>query len=540
MNTIIADTMELCGIREETTDEVLDINTNTIKADCMELCGIREETTDEVPDSFNDTVSNVNYVQDDLAILVNTFVAADVVPVDALKDDIPPTSLDILATDSAVPNDGIQQHPFEDPLTLPDAIEIPDDSVQWCPVADSTVALPNDIHVYNDDIQQDPDQASAVEEPNDIEVYNVNPQQHTVETATCDVPNDIEVHTDELQQHILETSEQVEKGINAYVQVIASTILQSPQQMLLVSEIYENITQNWQRFSLNERTWKTSVRHALSHNPFFIHNGRGPNGRSHYWSVHEACVKMFKRGDFRRMEAKRRVQHMEREKESMKRQEKQLNQHQQVQYHNYQQPQAKYQHPLQQQKLHQHQQLLQARQLPQAPQMPQIQQLPQAPQLSQTQQLPQTQQRPHAPQLPQAQQTFQNQQLPQYPQQPQYQKHQSQQQPLHQQQYQHLHQSQYPQQQYQQYNQHQPQHQAQHMERSDCLFGSSQNPEFHQPYPGMRSQPEDMMSSTTGYYSYNNLRSAMDYNSANSPAPSQCTSDTAYYNNTAQQHQQYY
>ena len=381
---------------------------NTIIADTMELCGIREETTDEAPDSFNDTTSNVNFVQDDLAPLVNTFVAADIVPADALKDDIPPTSLDIEATNSALPNDGIQQHPFEDPLTLPDAIEIPDDSVQWCPVADSTLALPDDIQVYNDDIQQDPEQASTVEEPNGNEVYNVNVQQHTAEDSTCDVPNGIEVQNDELQQHIVEASEPVEKSINSYVQVIASTILQSPQQRLLVCEIYENITQNWEKFSLNERTWKTSVRHALSHNPFFIHNGRGPNGRSHYWSVHEACVSMFKRGDFRRMEAKRRVQHMEREKETKQRQEKrvnnslatgknissnssgntwvpmqqhqysygnesvhmaeprdfssslvsynaQLNQHQHAQHDNYQQQQAEYQHPLQQQKLHQHQ-----------------------------------------------------------------------------------------------------------------------------------------------------------------------------------------
>ena len=116
---------------------------------------------------------------------------------------------------------------------------------------------------------------------------------------------------------------------------------------------------------------------------------------------------MFKKGDFRRMEATRRVQHMEREKETMQRQEKtvnsslatitningksggnkwvpmqqhqysygnesanmvepsdfssslvsynaQLNQHQHVQHHNYQQQQAKYQHLPQQQKLHQH------------------------------------------------------------------------------------------------------------------------------------------------------------------------------------------
>ena len=62
----------------------------------------------------------------------------------------------VLLTEEAVSNDGIQQHPIEASLvTLPDAIEIPDDSIQWCPVEASTV--PNGIEdYYNDDIQQDP------------------------------------------------------------------------------------------------------------------------------------------------------------------------------------------------------------------------------------------------------------------------------------------------------------------------------------------------------------------------------------------------
>ena len=451
---------------------------NTIIGDLMEQCGIREETTDEVPDSINDTAST-NYAQDDLAPLFNTLVDADAVPADVLKDENPTTSLN---------------------------------------------------HNISSDIEA-----------------TVLPTEKFMGYITVNIPNGIEVHdNDEMQPHIVEASEPVEKGITSYVQVIALTILQSPQQQLLVREIYESITQNWERYSLNKRTWKTSVRHALSSNTFFIHNGRGPNGRAHYWSIHPSCVSMFKRDDFRRPEAKRRVQIQEREK--MLRQEKQdnsslatsknissksgenkwvqmqqhqysygnetanmaeptefssslashnaqLNQHQHDQHHNYQQQQVKNPYPPQQQKPHQHQQL------------------------SQTQHLPQTQQ------LPQYQQTSQSEQ------------HQSQQQLLHQQQYQYSQQSQYQQQQHHQY---QPQQQGQHMEHSDCLFGNSQNRDFHQPYPWMRSHPEDMTSSTTGDYPYNNLRSAMDYNSANTPAPSQYTSNTAYYNNTAQQHQQYY
>ena len=50
----------------------------------MELCDIREETTDEVPDSIIDTSSNVNFAQDESAPLVNTVVAAGSVLVGAL------------------------------------------------------------------------------------------------------------------------------------------------------------------------------------------------------------------------------------------------------------------------------------------------------------------------------------------------------------------------------------------------------------------------------------------------------------------------
>ena len=102
-----------------------------------------------------------------------------------------------------------------------------------------------------------------------------------------------------------------EKPIESYIQIIAITILQSVEQKLLLSQIYENINNTWSKFSMEESTWKNSVRHNLSTNLCFRKNGRAPSGRGYYWSIHPACLSMFTKGDFRRREAKRRVQLMQ-------------------------------------------------------------------------------------------------------------------------------------------------------------------------------------------------------------------------------------
>ena len=102
-----------------------------------------------------------------------------------------------------------------------------------------------------------------------------------------------------------------EKPIESYIQMIATVILESCDKRLLLSQIYEKIHEHWQKFDMEGSTWKNSVRHNLSTNECFRKNGRAPTGRGYYWSIHPACIVMFKRGDFRRREAKRRVKLMQ-------------------------------------------------------------------------------------------------------------------------------------------------------------------------------------------------------------------------------------
>ena len=516
-------------------------------------------------------------------------------------------STDVSSNTTETPDDdNQQQHPIEAfTYVLPGDIELSNAEIQQTPIDASTVVLPSDTEVSYSNLQQTPIDASTVVLPSDTEIPYSNLQQNSIKASTVILPSATEVfvqqhfgkassvvspcpikdHDDDMRPNLAEDSTAVlpntiemikidddhmrqqhpveashsrnvpeEKGIDSYVQVIATTILQSPHQKLLIKEMYESITKNWSKFSLNESTWKNSVRHALSTNTFFVQNGRGPAGRAKYWSVHEACVSMFKNGNFHSREARSRVQKMGRE--TKKRQAKKgsssqgntksmaegksednkdaiMQQHHfrvknvssnikelnypssssmsssapyiQQQYQQQQQQQLKYQqlqkqHQVQYQQQSQHHDLYQYQQQeplqhiqnPQYVQQTQ-QQLPQAPQ-HQQQQLFQYQQRQQRQQC-QQQFQYQEQHLPQY------------------------------------------QHRQQHQNQQDqhCWFDNYQNSEFQQSY--VRNQPQDMTSSKTGYNLYDNHRSAMDYNTLNNPAPSQCTSNTGYYN-TAQQQQQ--
>ncbi|XP_017051323.1 forkhead box protein I1c isoform X2 [Drosophila ficusphila] len=53
--------------------------------------------------------------------------------------------------------------------------------------------------------------------------------------------------------------------------------------------------------------WRNSIRHNLSLNDCFIKSGRSANGKGHYWAIHPANMDDFRKGDFRRRKAQRKV-----------------------------------------------------------------------------------------------------------------------------------------------------------------------------------------------------------------------------------------
>ena len=166
------------------------------------------------------------------------------------------------------------------------------------------------------DILSDNDNDTNNDLPNDLQ--NCTP---TITTTNC-IPSGSEALSSEssnishvrddqtISSKSVEISREV-KPIESYIQIIATTILESTEQKLVLSELYENINKTWPKFSLEESTWKNSIRHSLSTNDCFRKNGRAPSGRGYYWSIHPACLSMFTKGDFRRRETKRRVQLMQ-------------------------------------------------------------------------------------------------------------------------------------------------------------------------------------------------------------------------------------
>ncbi|KAJ9583166.1 hypothetical protein L9F63_022489 [Diploptera punctata] len=87
------------------------------------------------------------------------------------------------------------------------------------------------------------------------------------------------------------------KPQHSYIGLIAMAILSSPETKLVLSDIYQS----------RGPGWRNSIRHNLSLNDCFIKAGRSANGKGHYWAIHPANVEDFKKGDFRRRKAQRKV-----------------------------------------------------------------------------------------------------------------------------------------------------------------------------------------------------------------------------------------
>ncbi|XP_071512970.1 uncharacterized protein [Panulirus ornatus] len=97
------------------------------------------------------------------------------------------------------------------------------------------------------------------------------------------------------------------KPQHSYIGLIAMAILSSPDKKLVLSDIYQYILDHYPYFRSRGPGWRNSIRHNLSLNDCFIKAGRSANGKGHYWAIHPANLDDFRRGDFRRRRAQRRV-----------------------------------------------------------------------------------------------------------------------------------------------------------------------------------------------------------------------------------------
>ncbi|KAH7963387.1 forkhead box protein D1 [Rhipicephalus sanguineus] len=97
------------------------------------------------------------------------------------------------------------------------------------------------------------------------------------------------------------------KPQHSYIGLIAMAILSSAEKKMVLSDIYQYILDNYPYFRNRGPGWRNSIRHNLSLNDCFVKAGRSANGKGHYWAIHPANVDDFKKGDFRRRKAQRKV-----------------------------------------------------------------------------------------------------------------------------------------------------------------------------------------------------------------------------------------
>uniref|UniRef100_A0A5S6QFM2 Fork-head domain-containing protein n=2 Tax=Trichuris muris TaxID=70415 RepID=A0A5S6QFM2_TRIMR len=97
------------------------------------------------------------------------------------------------------------------------------------------------------------------------------------------------------------------KPQHSYIGLIAMAILSSVDKKMVLCDIYQWILDHYPYFRSRGPGWRNSIRHNLSLNDCFIKAGRSANGKGHYWAIHPANVDDFKRGDFRRRRAQRKV-----------------------------------------------------------------------------------------------------------------------------------------------------------------------------------------------------------------------------------------
>ena len=98
------------------------------------------------------------------------------------------------------------------------------------------------------------------------------------------------------------------KPSDTYIALIARAILSSPNLTTSLPDIYEQIMIQQPFYRTSTLAWRNAVRHNLSINECFVKVGKADSGRGWKWTIHPSCVEQFRRGDFRRREARSKVQ----------------------------------------------------------------------------------------------------------------------------------------------------------------------------------------------------------------------------------------
>lgn len=103
----------------------------------------------------------------------------------------------------------------------------------------------------------------------------------------------------------------------SYIALISLAIQSTPEQKILLGDIYQWLMDTFPYYKSKERSWRNSIRHNLSLNECFVKVGRGDSGKGkgNYWAVHPANIDDFQKGDFRRRHARRRVKHCNEDQE---------------------------------------------------------------------------------------------------------------------------------------------------------------------------------------------------------------------------------
>ncbi|EDV93901.1 fork head domain-containing protein FD5 [Drosophila grimshawi] len=111
----------------------------------------------------------------------------------------------------------------------------------------------------------------------------------------------------------LKTTYGDQKPPYSYISLTAMAILQSPQKMLSLSDIYRFIMEQFPYYRNNMQKWQNSLRHNLSFNDCFIKVPRNISkaGKGSYWTLHPKAFDMFENGSLLRRRKRFRVKHLD-------------------------------------------------------------------------------------------------------------------------------------------------------------------------------------------------------------------------------------